>query len=508
MYCLLNKLGGSIFQKKNASRLNSFPVLISLTTLVVAAAAGVGIGFGFYLAIAPLVLLVPAFYLVKYPQMGLVAFAGLTLLVAGSLKYFFGLGQFQWVISGLGMALLAYTALQRAYASPSITSSDTGLLAWMGLWWLILIFSSAANSLPILDWLVGVRIYLPVFGIFAYIAYCNPNERLLKGILIFMLAIASVQWAFCLYQKLYIVPSRLAGHYPGSAWDSIVGTFGGDKFGGGESGSLGIYLSLMTTLAIALHKQAQLKTLWFLIIFVSSFAAMAMVESKVIALMIPAGFFLVYRDYAFKKPVVFIAGSMAVAMLMCGLLVAYYYLYWQTDNNKGMFDALFNQFAYSFNPQFQASTTNLGRVKSLLFWWNHHSLLDNPLTLLFGHGLASAVSSSSVIGEGVAVRAQAVMLDVTGISKLLWESGVVGSLTFVTVFVLGFFRARSLKVNPAVPAWHRAAMSGVEAALAIMPLAIFYEVTIVSSPPMQFAAMFYLGYVAYWWRKTQSKSSG
>ncbi|CAM8667765.1 hypothetical protein MCEMSEM22_02915 [Comamonadaceae bacterium] len=359
-----------------------------------------------------------------------------------------------------------------------------------------------------LDWLVGVRIYLPVFGVFAYIAYCRPNERLLKGILIFMLAIATVQWAFCLYQKLYIVPARLAGHYPGSAWDSIVGSFGGEKFGGGESGSLGIYLSIMTTLAIALHKQLQLKTTWLIIVFCTSFAAMAMVESKVIALMIPAGFFLVYRDYALKRPIAFLSGSVAVALLMFGLLVAYYYLYWQTDNNKGLFDSLYDRFAYSFDPQFQASTTNLGRVKSLVFWWDHHSLLDNPLTVLFGHGLASAVSSSSIIGEGVAVRAQAVMLDVTGISKLLWETGIVGSAVFILIFVVGFIRARQLKANPVLPLWHRAAMTGVEAALAIMPLAIFYEVTIVSSPPMQFLAMYCLGYVAYWWHEAKRTSRG
>ncbi|MBK7765541.1 MAG: hypothetical protein IPI44_05200 [Sulfuritalea sp.] len=36
----------------------------------------------------------------------------------------------------------------------------------------------------------------------------------------------------------------------------------------------------------------------------------------------------------------------------------------------------------------------------------------------------------------------------------------------------------------------------------LMPLATIYEVTVVSSPPMQFVAMFMLGYVAYWWRET------
>ena len=166
-----------------------------------------------------------------------------------------------------------------------------------------------------------------------------------------------------------------------------------------------------------------------------------------------------------------------------------------------MIDALFARFSYSFDPYFQASTTNLGRVKSLLFWWEKHAL-DDPLTLLIGHGLASAVSSSSIIGEGGAVHRYGIMLDVTGVSKLLWESGLIGLVVFLLIFAFGFFRARSLKVHPALPAWHRAAMVGVEAVMVLMPLSIFYEVTIVSSPPMQFMAMFLLGYVAYWWRET------
>lgn len=484
------------------------PSAIVFGVLSIAVVGGLGIGLGFYMAVAPLILAGPAIYLLKNPSIGLVAFAGLTLLVTGTLKFFWGLGQFQWALSMLGLALLGYAALQRAFQTNQTRMAADGFFLPMALWWAVLIFSSAANNLPMLDWFVGVRIYLPVFGVFAYMAHCRPSERLLKNVLIFMLCIASVQWAFCLYQKLFIVPMRLAGHYPGSAWDSIVGTFGGEKFGGGESGSLGIYLSIMASLAIALYKHSQLKAPLFFAIFVSSFAAMAMVESKVIALMIPIGFFLVYRDYAWAKPVSFIVGAIAVSLLMLGLLVAYYYLYWQTDNNKGLVDALYDRFSYSFDPQFQASTTNLGRIKSLVFWWDRHSLLDNPLTILFGHGLASAVSSSSIIGEGTAVRMQAVMLDVTGVSKLLWESGLIGCLAFSAIFIVGFFRARELKSNPLLPAWHRAAMAGLEAAFVLMSFSIFYEVTIVSSPPMQFVAMFFLGYVSYWWRTVHPKNRG
>lgn len=470
--------------------------------LFIAILTGAAAGTGAYLVLAPLVLVLPAIYLLMRPDIGLVLFAGLTLLLAGSLKYFLGLGQFQWALSALGIALLAFALVRHLFSTKHSPVPATGIEHSMLLWWAGLIFASAANAVASLDWLVGLRIYLPVFGIYAYLAYGQPDEKLLKRILLFMLLIASVQWIFCLYQKLEVVPLRIASHYPGSPWDSIVGTFGGDKFGGGESGSLGIYLSIIMVLTAALWKYRQIHSLPFLAIFLTGLAAMALVESKVIVVMIPIGCFLVFRDYAFKQPAKFLMGTIALGGLMLGLLVAYYYMYWQKNTNLGMVDALYARLAYSFDPHFQASTTNFGRVKSLLFWWDKHSLTDDPITLLVGHGLAGAVSSSSLIGEGAAVHRYGVMLDVTGTSKLLWEGGVFGLLAFLSIFVSGFFLARRLKASPLLPAWHRASMTGVEAAMVLMPLSIFYEVTVVSSPPMQFTAMFLLGYITYWWRKS------
>lgn len=482
------------------------PTLVSaafiLAALVLSALVGAGVGVGAYKLVLPLALILPAIYLLMRPDISLVLLSGLTLLVAGTLKYFFDLVQFQWMLSILGIVLLSCSLVRKLFLVKRERIPVNGIEQLILLWWGGVIFASAANTLPVLDWLVGIRIYLPFFGVFAFLAYSRPSEKLLKQIIIFMIMIASVQWVFCLYQKLQVVPLRIALHYPGSPWDSIVGSFGGQKFGGGESGSLGIYLSIVMVLAAALNKYGQLKILPFFFVFLTGFGAMALTESKVISLMIPLGCLLVYRDYIFKRPAKFLGGVVIVVCLMLGLLVVYYYLYWQTDNRLGLLDALLSRLGYSFDPYFQASTTNLGRVGSLLFWWDNHEVLDNPLTIMFGHGLASAVSFSSIIGEGSAVQRYGVMLDVSGVSKLLWESGLFGLLVFLLVFVFGFFRARQLKGNPLLPPWHRAAMVGVEAAMVLMPLSIFYEVTIVSSPPMQFMGMFLLGYVAYWWRQT------
>lgn len=489
--------------QRNSSNRNLLGLLLIIVVMLVFSLfIGLGVGAGQLIIVAPFVMLIPAIYLLMRPDLCLIFFAGLTLLVSGSLKYFFGLGQFQWVLSALGIALLGYSLVRSFFNTSTEHIPSDGFVPLWFIWWAGLFFASAANELGPLDYLVGIRVYLPVFGVFAYLSYCRPKEQLLKQIILFMLLIASIQWGFCLYQKLLILPVRIARHYPGSPWDSIVGSFGGDKFGGGESGSLGIYLSIIFVLAVSLKKYAQIRTLPFAALMISCFAAMALTESKVIALMIPLGCFFVYRDYVLKQPVKFLVGSIVTGFLMFGLLVAYYYMYWQTDNNLGLFEALYKRLLYSFDPNFQASSTNLGRIGSIEFWWAKHSLIDNPLTFLFGHGLASAVSASSIIGEGSAVHRYGVMLDVTGTTKLLWESGVIGLGLFIMIFFVGFFRVRKLKAHPAIPLWHQAALVGTEAAMVLMPLSIFYEVTVVSSLPMQFLAMFLLGYIAYWWRET------
>jgi hypothetical protein len=495
----MNASNGTRVQK-----IGSLPIMIT-GLLLLAASTGLAVGLGAYILVAPLALVLPGIFFLMRPDISLVFFTGLTLLIAGIANYFFGFGQFQWALSALGVSLLAYAITQKLFSISNQRIRGSRIGVSLVLWWVCVVFSTAANQLPMLDWLVGIRIYLPAFGIFAYLAYCNPSSDLLKKIIIFMLIIASVQWGFSLYQKLEIVPIRIAAHYPGSAWDSVVGTFGGDKFGGGESGSLGIYLSIMMVLTVALKKYGQIKLLPFMVVVLTGLVAMALVESKVIAVMIPLGSFFVFRDYIIRRPVTFLMGTVALGLLMLVLLFAYYFLYWQTSNSLGFFDAVWQRLSYSFDPTFQATTRNLGRVKSLIFWWEHHSLTSDPLTLLFGHGLASAVSSSSLIGEGAAVRQYASSLDVTGASKLLWESGVIGFGAFMSMFVFGFIRARAIKHHPSIPEWHRAALAGIEAAMVLMPLSVFYEVTVVGSPPMQFVSMFFLGYIAYWWRETQGK---
>jgi hypothetical protein len=469
---------------------------------VIAVFTGLALGLGAYVLVAPVAALLPAVFLLVRPEICLIAVTGLTLLVAGLLKYFFGLGQFQWLLSGLGVMLLLMALVRTMFSGARVKTSPSGIEGLMFVWWLVLFFSSLANLVPILGWFVGIRIYLPFVGVFAYIAFCRPSDRLLKALFFFLMFIASVQWAFCLYQKFVIVPQRIAGGYPGSPWDSVVGTFGGEMFGGGESGSLGVFLAITLSIAAALHKSKMLGGFAFSAIMVFGLAAVGLSESKVVVLLVPLGALIVYHDYLFRNPVRFLMGGLLMVAFVMGLLVFYHFVYWEQGSRLGVVDSIIQRLSYSFDPNFRVTTLNLGRIGSQVFWWNSHSILDNPLTFLVGHGLASAVSQSSVIGMGSAVREYGYLLDTTGATKLLWESGLLGLMLFLTMFVVGFFRAYRLSRLASIPPWHRAVLSGSQAAMVLMFLAVFYEVTTVSSPPMQFINMLLMGYIVYWWRET------
>lgn len=475
--------------------------LLMFIVLFVAILMGAGIGVGAYIYAAPLALLIPATYLLFRPAISVVIYVTFSLLVAGSLKYFFGLNIIQWVLSVIGLMILSYSLIKIIFTVSTVHIPANGISQLMLLWWIVIIFTSVANLVSFSEWIVGLRIYLPVFGIFAYLAYCNPSERLLKGIFFFMMLTGSIQWIFSLYQHLEVMPIRIALNYPGSPYDSVVGSFGGEKYGGGESGSLGIYLSIMIILSTALFKFSQLKKAYFITLLLACFGGVALIESKVVILMIPVGLSLVYWDHLIKEPKKFLVGSAGVSGLMFGLLTLYYHLYWQAESRFGLFDTIITRISYSFDPSFRSSSFSLGRIGSLEYWWDQHSILDNPLTFLIGHGLASAVSHSSLIGSGNVVRDHVLKLDETGASKLLWESGLIGFFLFLLIFVFAFSRASYLKKQLLLPVWHRAMMLGVQASMVLISVSIFYEVTAVSSPPMQLTSMFLLGYVAYWWRE-------
>lgn len=63
-----------------------------------------------------------------------------------------------------------------------------------------------------------------------------------------------VQFPLAIYQVLVVVPKRVALRGEDEKWDSVVGTFGGDPMGGGNTAAMGMFCLLIMLLKVSEFK--------------------------------------------------------------------------------------------------------------------------------------------------------------------------------------------------------------------------------------------------------------
>lgn len=431
----------------------------------------------------------------------------LTLVVSGLANSFFGVSQVQWGASLLGMWLFLLSLLKASFSSRERgqRSSDFIYILFF-IFAFVCLLSSVVSYSGFGQALVGARTYLPYWGIFLVFSTGVADAAISRRVILILISVAAIQWIFCLYQKLYVVPARMSMHVLGSAWDSIVGTFSGSIVGGGESGSLGVFLVVILLFSLTLRASNFLTKLQFSMLLLSLLCALALTETKVVFVLIPIALAAAYPENIYKNPFKYIFSTALVVLVLWVLAYSYYYFFWAQEVDLGFVETLSNRMAYSFDPNFSPSANYYGRFSALIRWAQVNSLSDNPFYFALGHGIASSVGASSILGAGSAAKMYGLGLDATGASKLLWETGAFGFVLFISIFCISYFRVLKLKSDLRIPLWHRAALRSAGAAMPIIVIGIFYEVTAVSSPPMQLTAFFLVGYVSYWHRFLNSKS--
>jgi hypothetical protein len=63
-----------------------------------------------------------------------------------------------------------------------------------------------------------------------------------------------VQIPVAIYQVIFVVPKRVAFRGEDEKWDSVVGTFGGDPMGGGNTAAMGMFCLLIMLLKVSEFK--------------------------------------------------------------------------------------------------------------------------------------------------------------------------------------------------------------------------------------------------------------
>jgi hypothetical protein len=469
------------------------PVLLVWVIAFMGMLSGLVIPVGGILPLAVLWALPLGALVVFFPQTFYWLLLLLVLLVSGTVQYFTDHGQLQWVASGIGVCLLVSGLLRAARGSGislRINAIDASLLVFVAT-------ATAATALGdggVAHLAAGLRTYLPFLGLYVYVRLGGLTRQRLHTTAWFMLLVAVVQWPIELYQALVVVPQRVSGGYFGSAWDSIVGTFGGPKFGGGASGSLATYLTFGLGLALALWRNGALTPAKGAFCVLSIVVGIGLPETKVVFVLIPVMLFGLYLDQLRARPVRFLMGAAVIAALLGALLYVYYVFFWQVQTRGSVMDAIIRRFAYSFDPNFMPAYNWPGRMTGLAIWWRAQEFAGDPFHWLVGYGVAAATSMSTIAGPGVAALKFGLGTDVTGATKLLWEVGVIGLVAFLMPLLLSFRTlGQVLRSQADLPPVERAFYQSLRAVTAVLFLAVLYEVTIVSSPPLQLLAFLLYG---------------
>jgi hypothetical protein len=183
-------------------------------------------------------------------------------------------------------------------------------------------------------------------------------------------------------------------------------------------------------------------------------------------------------------------------MAMAGLVtVATVYLYF------GYFSG--STVSAGFDDMIRYNVTEVGygknylnRTTVLTFWWQHQGLHD-PIGFLFGHGAGSSYSTTDpgVPSGAVAAKFPNYGIALTTASALLWDLGVMGTLLFLSVFVVAYVQAGKLYKQERDPEV-RSILLGIRVAIAIFLAFVPYASSMLSILPFQIVIAIVLGYLA------------
>jgi hypothetical protein len=344
--------------------------------------------------------------------------------------------------------------------------------------------------------LVGAKLYLFMWSALFLIGTSTLSPGALERIWKALLWIAVLQLPVALLQRVFIVPRREAG---ATRLDSVVGTFSGNIAGGGSSGALALFLVVALVLAAALWRRGLLRGGAFFALAACAFFTIALAEVKVVIVLLPLAFILLFFKELRTRPAVFAGIALACTLLVGAVLAVYQWQAWGTGQfgaQRTLSQNLQASLGYVLDPNnINRYTGEVGRVAALNLWWKHphRTVFD----VLFGYGMASCHASTVSLGA-LAKQYLPLNLPANTLAALLWDTGALGALAFCAVLGFGALSAIGCLRARQLPPFHGAALETSAVGLVLIGVTLAYNRDMLYTPSIQLLLMLMLGQVLYW----------
>lgn len=426
-------------------------------------------------------------------------------LIGGSIEYFLGIGQANWIPFILSLVLAARAILgsnsPRLVGQPRVRRPTAlfAVPAWIFL--AILVGSAVANAAPILQVLAAAKNYLLMWGVLIAFALLPDLKRATSLVWKWILVIAAFQLPVAMYQKFFIA-SKLSNTSGSLSFDAINGTFGGGLLGG-RSGALAMFICIALAYALIQWRDKKWKTYQLIAYLMVTLPTLAIVEVKATVFWLPAVVLLVFFSLINRRPLTFVVTLIVSLLAALGILYIYQQSYGGTTGGDSLVAAFLQQIYYVFDPdRFNPITRELGRMSVLTHWWRENSI-DDPLHFLLGYGPGASRGVSTIAVGSVAANYN-FLIDISAAAALLWDAGLLGLLTFLTMLLLGAMQIKVMARKLGNDESLRVNLEAAFIALLLILSSVFYVRDAVDGPIIQFIMFFCLGHAIFGQGKRQN----
>lgn len=421
-------------------------IVLWTAALFGAALIGIALGLGIYPVVIVLLAMLAGLALIAYPAIGVWVVIVGALVAAGLIDlYMPSLKLLVWGLSLLSMGIAGIALIKAFFGQVGTrvaTKEGNGLTIWALVFVLCTIFSSLANWHGVSGFLVGLKGYFQVWGLLIAIYYLIKDELDARRLISFFLLLGILQLPFVLHQFLVLVPMRSSDILAAKgvvANDIVAGTFGGAMMGGGRSSSLALLCAVCITLVLAQFRSGMSTAGRAALAIVLFLFPMFISEAKIFPVLLPIAMFLLFHDRILRNPLKAIVGSAALAMLLMAVFFAYSLLPGaKSQQGSSLQKMLDENIEYNLGKRGYGNYM-LNRSTVYPFWFREHAHGDMLMSAVIGHGPGATSGGTVLNNDSLAYkRYRAYGIGLTGLSSLLWEVGLLGTVAVFAMFLSAY----------------------------------------------------------------------
>lgn len=411
-----------------------------------------------------------------------------------------GLTRMLWAIAMLAILLWVPGVMHLFSLNPQHKKTNP-LFIWLAILFAIFaLLSTVLQFHSFSELFGGFKRYFQGFGLMLVLASMPwaklDFDRWLKA----LLAIALLQLPFAIFERFILVPLRggieILG---GQATDVVAGTMGANLQGGSPNSIMVFFVLLAFTFVIARWKEKLIPTGKACLLSVLLLLPLALGETKIVIVLLPMiAVLLLMRDIQ-REPSKFIPVLILFMVLTFGLAYMYVYVMLESTFIKAVEGIL------RYNIQ-EVGYGNLllNRTTVLTFWAGLHDWY-NPITFLFGHGLGSSYGAGFDAGHMAQIYPK-YGINLTTISTLLWDLGVVGLVLYLSILVVAWFQMGRIEKHTTDPQMRADSLS-IRVGIALCGIFLMYSDSQINLIVHEIIIAVMLGYGAFLYRQHQADSA-